>query len=269
MSAYCPHVGADLAVGTVVGNQIQCAFHRWEFNQNGVCVRTGVGDPPPRSACLYKFPVRERFGIVWVFNGDEPLFELMDFERPDDAIAYRAVAAPLYDCDGWVFAANTPDIQHIKAVHGIRFLAEDPHDTVVWDAHGFRMSFDGTHQMGEKLRWKVGIRGSSTYIQEGEVDGWWLGVFAGFSLPRPGLHQPFMAICVEKGDGSPESERLVQERIQFGTDLLTRTALEDKPILDSIHYGPGTLTKGDKTLARYMELLRNFPRAHPSAAFIR
>ena len=29
MSAYCPHVGADLSAGTVGGNNLQYAFHKW------------------------------------------------------------------------------------------------------------------------------------------------------------------------------------------------------------------------------------------------
>src|SRR5258708_5020360 len=51
MSAYCPHMGADLSMGKVVGNNIQCKFHKWEMNGEGWCVKTGVGDPAPRKAC--------------------------------------------------------------------------------------------------------------------------------------------------------------------------------------------------------------------------
>src|SRR5262249_34475647 len=53
ISAYCPHVGADLQWGAVVGNNIRCAFHHFEYDQTGQCVKTGVGDPPPRAACLF------------------------------------------------------------------------------------------------------------------------------------------------------------------------------------------------------------------------
>jgi phenylpropionate dioxygenase-like ring-hydroxylating dioxygenase large terminal subunit len=139
MSAYCPHVGADLSVGSVVDDHVQCAFHHWQYDSSGVCVRTGVGDPPPRHARLFVFPTRERYGIIWVFNGETPLFELPDFPYPDVQLAMGNyhLAEPFL-CDPWVFAANTPDMQHLKVVHQIKFGVEDPHELVNWPASGRR-----------------------------------------------------------------------------------------------------------------------------------
>lgn len=41
VDAYCPHLGANLAVGgRVFGNCIECPFHGWQFQgDNGVCVK--------------------------------------------------------------------------------------------------------------------------------------------------------------------------------------------------------------------------------------
>lgn len=41
VDAYCPHLGANLAVGgRVVGSCIECPFHGWQFRGNdGKCVR--------------------------------------------------------------------------------------------------------------------------------------------------------------------------------------------------------------------------------------
>jgi nitrite reductase/ring-hydroxylating ferredoxin subunit len=269
MSAYCPHMGADLSIGKVVGDRLQCAFHKWEYDNDGWCVKTGVGDPAPPAACLFRFPTQERFGLIWVFNGEEPLWDLFDFEVPDSQLAFAPFCTDVFTCDPWVNAANTPDIQHIKAVHGIRFPAGDPHELVEWEPYGFRMKVDAIHQQGEKLVWNVGIRGTGVFIQEGLVDGWWLGVTGGAALLRPGAHRMYLSILVHRGDGSAESEKLVQDRLAFGKTLLARTAAEDKPILDSIHHRVGPMTKGDTTLARFYEYLRKYPRAHPSADFIK
>lgn len=266
MSAYCPHISADLAVGKVVGRSLECAFHRWQYDEDGMCVKTGVGDPPPPSACLYNFPTIERLGVIFAFNGHEALWDIAKFDVPDEELAFDAFVTEDYGCDPWVFASNTPDIQHIKAVHGIKFKAEDPHQLAEWSDWGFRMRIDAVHQNDEDLSWEAGIYGTSTFFQQGTVDGWWLGVAAGFSLPRPGSHQVFLSICVRNVE--EEGGKSVQERLEFGKHLLARTAEEDKPILDSIHHKVGYLTKGDTTLARYFDFLRKYPRAHPSRDFI-
>lgn len=267
-TAYCPHVGADLSVGKVVGNNIQCAFHRWEYGANGRCVKTGIGDPPPPTANLFTFPAEEKYGIVWVFNGEEPLWDLPVFDKADDRIVFKALYTDEYTCDPWIFAANTPDMQHIKVVHGIKFHHEDPHKAVEWDDWGFRYRIYAEHGQGPEIDWTIGIRGTSFYWQQGTVDGQWLGVYSGFSLPRPGRHRPFLAIAVEKSDGTPEGDKRQQDLMNYGTWLLQNTAAEDKPILDTIHYKPRTLTKGDRTLARYLDFLRAYPRAHPAADMI-
>ena len=37
LDAWCPHMGADLALGEVKGNAIVCRFHGWHWNGDGAC----------------------------------------------------------------------------------------------------------------------------------------------------------------------------------------------------------------------------------------
>jgi hypothetical protein len=39
--------------------------------------------------------------------------------------------------------------------------------------------------------------------------------------------------------------------------------------METIRFRPGTLTRSDLTFARYLEFLRKYPRAHPSAEYIK
>jgi phenylpropionate dioxygenase-like ring-hydroxylating dioxygenase large terminal subunit len=262
LSAYCPHVGADLSVGKIVGNHLQCAFHHWQYDVRGVCVKTGIGDPPPKSARLFVFPTQERYGIIWVFNGETPLFKLPDLPFPDDQLVHRSYRfGALFNSDPWVFAANTPDMQHLKVVHKIQFNVPDPHDLVTWHDFGMEFSYSGQHQGNVPMKNTAGILGTSVFYRYGYYGDFWRANITGFSLPRPGKHEVFSCSLVLAG---PDAERQLETVLAVSR----RTVGEDKDILDTIHYRQGTFTKGDTTLAGFMAYLRKYPRAHPSAPFI-
>ena len=270
MSAYCPHVGADLSIGRVVENRLQCAFHQWEYDGQGGCVRTAIGDPPPPTARLFKFPTREHYGVVWAFNGSEPLWDLPAFDHDGGNLRFRVYRFPEpFLCDPWVFAANTPDMQHLKVVHKTQFATPDPHDVVKWDDWGFRYTVIAAHQGGIPIEWKLGIRGTSLFWQEGPYGDFWLGGMVGFGLPRPGMHEVYAILALDVAQaGDEDPEAVLTARFDVAEQLMHRTINEDKDILNTIHYRPGTLTRGDRTLARYLQFLREYPRAHPSGPFI-
>ncbi len=110
MSAYCAHVGADLSVGDIQGDTIRCAFHHWQYDGNGVCIATKVGDPPPKAACLFKFPTCEKYGIVFAYNGEHPRFEVPDFPYPNSDLALNASVLPDVCSD----RSMGPELQHAR-----------------------------------------------------------------------------------------------------------------------------------------------------------
>ncbi|ABQ67204.1 Rieske (2Fe-2S) domain protein [Rhizorhabdus wittichii RW1] len=272
MSAYCPHVGADIGIGAVIGDNVQCPFHHWQFNSAGQCVKTAIGDHPPRTARLFKFPTIERLGLVMAFNGVKPLFDFPDFfEKPEADLNLSTFRAAVMDCDGWVFAANTPDMQHLKVLHGVTFGHDDPHKLVRWHEWGFDYNFAGGtgegNQKGEaELAWRLGIHGSNIFFQEGTHNGRWYGGFAIFSCIRPNKSEIFGGIVTarSKDDGNAAGLALLKEMMAFEGKVVN----EDLAVLNTIKYRPGTLTKSDKTLGRFLDYLRTYPRAHPSAPFI-
>ena len=263
MSAFCPHVGADLSVGRVVGNNVQCAFHHWEYDGSGQCVKTGIGDPPPRNACLFVFPSTERFGIIWAFNGETPLFALPDMGYDENEMLIGSYKWPRpFRSDPWVFAANTPDMQHLKAVHKVNFSIGDPHDLVEWDQWGLQYRIQAAHQGGVPIDWLLGLRGTGFFWRTGTYGNFWCAAVTGFGLPRPGMHQVFGAFMVLKGEQA-------EEQLATMRGITMRTIGEDEGLLDNIRYRPGVLTAADRTLAKYLQMVRSFPRAHPSGPFIR
>jgi phenylpropionate dioxygenase-like ring-hydroxylating dioxygenase large terminal subunit len=137
-------MGASLEAGEVRGDTVRCAFHHWEYATDGRCVKTAIGDEPPVHACLFVFPTLERWGIVWAFNGEVPLYEIPDFPFEAQGFLAKTLVLPeLMPVEPWVQCANTPDIQHIQTLHRISFDGQDPYDRVRWGPYSMEYSFEG------------------------------------------------------------------------------------------------------------------------------
>lgn len=59
LEAYCPHLGANLAVGgRVVGNCIECPFHGWQFRgDDGRCVKIPYAEKGKSGKTCIVFPL--------------------------------------------------------------------------------------------------------------------------------------------------------------------------------------------------------------------
>ncbi|KTG35577.1 hypothetical protein cypCar_00001787 [Cyprinus carpio] len=81
VDAYCPHLGANLAVGwRVVGGCIECPFHGWQFRgADGKCVKIPYADKMPEFAKVRCWPSCEINGqvLVWFHcDGPEPTWRV-------------------------------------------------------------------------------------------------------------------------------------------------------------------------------------------------
>lgn len=74
LSDVCCHRGGALHRGEIKGGCIACPYHGWEFNGSGQCTKIpALGDDvaPPKRARIDSYPVEVKYGLVWVFLGDE------------------------------------------------------------------------------------------------------------------------------------------------------------------------------------------------------
>ena len=126
MDARCPHLGADLSLGTVEDDRLRCAFHCWCFGPDGFCHDAPGHDTPPRRRARV-YPCEERWGLVWIFNGLTPLFRL---PSPDHGRWWSLrLPSQRIACHPHLVLANGLDITHYEALHGLAF-AERPTLTV-------------------------------------------------------------------------------------------------------------------------------------------
>jgi phenylpropionate dioxygenase-like ring-hydroxylating dioxygenase large terminal subunit len=127
MAANCSHMGADLGCGTVIGESIQCPFHNWKYGTDGTCHHIPGTNSIPAFARQANYPVEERHGYVFFFNGPEALFPLPFFEEenPADFVAGKAFS-DIAEAEWFMIAAQGFDAQHFQTVHDRRLL-QPPH----------------------------------------------------------------------------------------------------------------------------------------------
>lgn len=68
---FCPHRGIPLSDGTFDGTTIECCYHGWCFNTQGVCTKipslTDEDKVEPGKIKARNFPCREIEGNIWVY----------------------------------------------------------------------------------------------------------------------------------------------------------------------------------------------------------
>jgi nitrite reductase/ring-hydroxylating ferredoxin subunit len=119
----CSHLFADLGNGCIVGDTVQCAYHHWRYGVDGRCVHLPAEDEIPAFARQRSYPVVERHGLVFFFNGPKPLYPLPFFTGadPDDYVAARPFGLTLR-CPWWLLGANACDLQHFLGAHDRRLV---------------------------------------------------------------------------------------------------------------------------------------------------
>ncbi len=145
------------------------------------------------------------------------------------------------------------------------------YDRIAWSDYGLGFEFTAYPELGRAppIEFKVAVQGTALILVQSRLpDGRWVGTLAAMTLPRPGETEVLIVVCIERNDDARDeaAEQMLLEQL---TIRFRQMAAEDLELLETAHYAPGTLTRHDEALARYMQMLRTYPRANPAAEFIR
>lgn len=254
MLPYCAHMGADLSVGDVVANEIRCAFHHWQYGDDGRCTKIPTGDRIPGAAVVRTLPVEEHDGLLWVWWGDTPTYPAPSFDRFNDGSwAIRAYEVPLareIHCDPWVFAANVLDFQHLKSLHNV----DTGNPDVNWHEWGAAMKWSFFRPEVGEINWDIELWGTNTaQTVQPQGDGTVIGHIA---TTAPLGKQGTKVFIVLATNDLERSETILDHQAEMHTNI----ANEDVPVLSTIRVGKANFTSSDKKLVQYLRYQRSYPK---------
>jgi nitrite reductase/ring-hydroxylating ferredoxin subunit len=275
MDGRCAHLGADLGGGSIVGENIRCPFHNWEYDTDGRCTRIpGLCGGVPRFARLTIYPAEERCGYLFFFNGPEPLFPMPFFfdvgpEKMAAGVPFQFVA----NCTWYMFASHAFDCQHFFAVHDRRLLGPPVIDTPAPFARRIQYSaaVEGKSVYDRLLRTVVSRTVDITITTWGGTLFFLTGTF-GRALSRfliaarpiEGDRALAEGIVFAPKGRNPVARALLNPLSLWVRRQFTQGYLKDEADrLGSPHYSPATMVETDRDMIDFFHWMVDLPQEPP------
>jgi phenylpropionate dioxygenase-like ring-hydroxylating dioxygenase large terminal subunit len=265
LDARCAHLGADLGQGTVAGDTLRCPFHHWAYDGTGRCVAVPSQREVPAFARTFAYPVEERHGAVFLFNGPRPGFPLPTFEgwREEELRVIRLPPRRLR-CHPHLAVANGLDVEHYRTVHRLDFVTppviEEPDEHRVRIRLALRLRAEGA--VSRALRLLAGESFSATFTT-------WGASMATIEGDAGGV--PLLVLFTHRldGDGGSASQTFLFQPRRRGLAammvvqvLMAYVLSGDRHVLERIQFHP-CLVAADAPLAAFIRLVNGLPDRNP------
>ena len=112
----CAHRACPLSLGIWVDGKIKCAYHGWEFNQQGICEHTPSCQQA--KASVKSLPVLEQDGMIWVWPGG-PVSGKLPQQAPiiPEGFTLQAEILMELDVEHGLMLENLLDLAHAPFTH--------------------------------------------------------------------------------------------------------------------------------------------------------
>jgi nitrite reductase/ring-hydroxylating ferredoxin subunit len=279
MDAFCPHMGADLGIGKVVDNSIQCFFHHWQYDGTGSCIAIPCSEKIPPQAKLQSYGVAEKYGHIWVYPDANPPVSVPEYDDWIDKEVYWELGDSVHrSCHHHVNMINGIDAQHLRTVHNIsidmKLQCNQSEDGLIMD-YTLTGPLPKTTIMEKFVCWVLG--GTYAYsMRYGQSTVGLLSVMEkvnwfGSQRKASPLRMVFAYTPIENGVCRTVPIFLAEKKsglfgyikakflllfMKIGFSLLRD---EDGAVYDNIRFQPNTLLSVDKPVAQYIKWVNSLP----------
>lgn len=148
----CVHRGTALSLGWVTEGRLTCAYHGWQYDRTGACVKIPSlpdGATIPRKARAITYSAVDAYDLTWVCVGDPeaPLPSWPHGEADDPRYHYHISSHNVWRTSAGRATENFMDFTHFPFVHpyllGVpeRTVVEKPVEIIPTD-YGFRFDYE-------------------------------------------------------------------------------------------------------------------------------
>jgi phenylpropionate dioxygenase-like ring-hydroxylating dioxygenase large terminal subunit len=247
MNNACVHRGAALAMGSLSGDCIVCPYHGWHYQPDGNCVKIPSQSPTAtisNQAKMTTYPVRDKYGWIWLWLGDrepENLPDLHNFPSAESS-GLRSIQGE-FGCNANYerVMENILDFAHAPFVHAGSFGNPNAPEIDELAIETYSLGASATVHLAAnppKGLWRLLVRGERAPIK----------TRTGFFLPNLTfleVHLPFGQLTIWTAHVPVDLDRTVSKWINFRSfftgkwadrDAYDRTIKifeQDRPIVES------------------------------------
>ncbi len=271
LSNYCPHLGAALHQGAVIGESVRCPFHHWSWNGKGECTSIPYAKKIPAKACIDHIPVQETNGMIMGWHhpdGIEPSFDIQTVEaltgdrKGWGKIHYKEFVLPTCIQE---IAENDVDHAHFPYVHKSQGFYETESEI-----NGpIKISVSQSQPSLEQLQGDVDPDSVFTMTRHSYGPGSVTVHATGLQSTEPGVVGEFMlyhaATPIEDAVTHLRWSMVISENIEdndMGKTILAAMSegvLDDIPIWEEKVYQPNPiLCDGDGPIAKHRKWFEQF-----------
>ena len=117
VSRHCPHMGSDLSNGTIVNGKLQCPFHHRAYGIKGKCSNIPGSKKRQLGPHLKTFPLKECFGIIFLYFGSRPKFDFPTFPRVKEKAVFSKALRKKLNTPYSSLLFNGFDTHHLTCIH--------------------------------------------------------------------------------------------------------------------------------------------------------